>query len=189
MEESKHIKAQTHAVKSSGIVLKKKHIVIAVILLFVLVAGGVFVGLNWNNWFGNTSEAVDKNTPDIDPNAEDWQGTLPSDQGGNGTSDGIAIPGFKNLTFAADKKEQEVSFVNPEQNTCYFVISLILPDGTTVFKSKMIPPGKGLYKIELTKILTAGTYEKCVIKYETYKMDDTLAPQNGADVDVTLIVE
>lgn len=163
--------------------------ILLVLLVLLLIAGGVLVGLNWNNWFGPDTSQTDGNSPDIDPNAEDRQGTLPNGNDNGGTSDGIAIPGYKSITLKASVKEQSVSLVNPEQNNCYFVLSLILEDGTDIYKSKMIPPGKWLYKIELTKTLTAGTYENCTLKYETYRMDETLASMNGADVNVTLIVE
>ena len=39
-------------VEKDGIVLRKRHIVIIVILLLLLLFGGIFVGMNWNNWFG-----------------------------------------------------------------------------------------------------------------------------------------
>ena len=44
----------------------------------------------------------------------------------------IAIPGYESLDFKAGKKKQSVNFYNPEENTCYFRISLVLKvdDGT-----------------------------------------------------------
>ena len=39
-------------VEKDGIVLRKRHIVIIVILLLLLLFGGIFVGMNWNKWFG-----------------------------------------------------------------------------------------------------------------------------------------
>lgn len=169
--------------------IKKKHMVIAIILVIILVSGGVFVGLNWNYWFSPAALTMsdDKKTPDIDPNAEDYHDQLPNEEQG-GTTSGIAIPGYKSITLKAGTKSQEVALINPAQNNCYFVITLSLSDGTKLFTSKMIPPGKGIYHVDLTQTLKAGTYEKCTIKYDTFKMDDTLTPLNGADVALSLIV-
>ena len=81
-----------------------------------------------------------------------------------------------------------MNLYNPEVNGCYFVMSLLLPDGTEIWKSKMIAPGKGLYEITLSQTVSAGTYENSILKYECYKMDDSLTLLNGSEVKLTLEV-
>ena len=102
-------------------------------------------------------------------------------------TDTISIPGFE--TWAIDAGETKVStnFYNPEKNTCYFVISVILDNtGEKVYESKYIKPGQHLYEVELIRALEAGTY-KATLHYSTYSMTD-LAPMNGADVPFELVV-
>jgi len=123
--------------------------------------------------------------PDLDPNAVDWEGVQPQDTGG--VTQGIAIPGYKSITIDANKTDVKVNFQNPEGNPCYFVISLILDDGTVLYQSKMIEPGKGLYDITLSQALVPGEYS-ATVKYETYSLSDQ-TPMNGAEVQIKLIVQ
>jgi hypothetical protein len=123
--------------------------------------------------------------PDLDQGAVDWEGVKPQDTGG--VAAGIAIPGYKSITIAANQTDVKVNFNNPEGNPCYFVISLILDDGTVLYQSKMIEPGKGLYDITLTKALSPGQYG-ATVKYETYSLSDQ-TPMNGAEVQIALIAE
>lgn len=102
-------------------------------------------------------------------------------------TDTISIPGFETWTIDAGETKVSTNFYNPEKNTCYFVISVILDDtGETVYESKYIKPGQHLYEVELIKALEAGTY-KATLHYSTYSMTD-LAPMNGADVPFELVV-
>lgn len=125
------------------------------------------------------------NLPDLEEGAVDWQGVQQSDTGG--VAPGIAIPGYKSITIAANQTDVKVNFNNPEGNPCYFVISLVLDDGTVLYQSKMIEPGMGLYDITLTQTLTPGEYG-AKVKYETYSLSD-LTPMNGAEVQIVLIAE
>jgi hypothetical protein len=155
------------------------------LIIIALLSGGI---ASYYYWFDNNKNAQSEvKKPDIDKNAVDWNGALPNETKGGVTS-GIAIPGYKSIHLKANQKDQVVSFVNPEQNTCYFVISLQLADGTEIYKSKMIPPSKGLYKIVLSKALKAGTYAKALLKYECFNTDNNLTKLNGANVEVILEV-
>lgn len=100
-------------------------------------------------------------------------------------SDSISIPGYDTLTFAADQKEQEVQLHNPQDNTCYFKMSLILSDGTCIWTSDLLEPGKGFEKITLDKALEAGTYSDVTLKYECYSLKDQ-TQLNGAEIKLTI---
>lgn len=185
--------------EKQGIVLTKKTLAVIGIIILLLVVGGVAIGLNWNNWFGDDSPTSQMGTedtigtdkqPELDENAVVWQGEQPEhNPQTDGGQSGIAIPGYKSIVLKADQAQQSVNLYNPEVNDCYFVMSLLLPDGTEIWKSKMVAPGKGLYEIMLSQTVPAGTYENSTLKYECYKMDDSLTLLNGGEVKLTLEVE
>ena len=158
--------------------------VLLILLVVVLVAGGVFVGMNWNNWFGGDDTPV---TADLDENAEDYTGDRDVYQGEKNT-DTIDIPGFGSISLKAGVTEQSVNFYNPEQNTCYFQMSLLLSDGTELWKSDLVEPGKAIYNITLNQTLEAGEYENAVLKYECFSMNEEQTPLNGSEIELTLNV-
>lgn len=102
-------------------------------------------------------------------------------------TDNIAIPGFETWTIDAGQTKVSTNFYNPEENTCYFVLSVILDDtGETIYESKYLKPGQHLYEVELEKALKVGTYQ-ATLHYSTYSMLD-YTPLNGADVPFSLVV-
>ena len=103
-----------------------------------------------------------------------------------GVAAGIAIPGYKSITIDANQTDVKVNFQNPANNPCYFVISLVLDDGTVLYESKMIEPGKGLYDITLTQALVPGEYG-AMVKYETYSLSDLTPMNGGGRLRITLI--
>ena len=124
----------------------------------------------------------------------------------------IAIPGFESLEFKAGTKKQSVSFYNPEENTCYFRISLVLEQGNgaetgnasgdapgngqgasgsaeseaVLWTSDLIEPGENIKSIDLTRELKSGEYP-AVLKYECFSLKDE-TPLNGSKVELTLKV-
>ena len=114
----------------------------------------------------------------------------------------ISIPGYESLSFKAGKKKQSVNFYNPEENTCYFRISLVLKsdNGTeaggtaadseakeeTLWISGRLEPGESIKSIDLTKGLESGEYP-AVLKYECFSLKDE-TPLNGSKVELTLKV-
>lgn len=133
-----------------GVTISGRALAVIVLVAALLVGGGVVVGLHWNEWFGAGGTA---RQADLDEDAVDWAGageerTLTGDG-----QPGIAIPGYQSITLKADTLDQQVNLFNPDGNDCYFVMSLILPDGTVIWTSKMVEPGKGLYSITLTSRL------------------------------------
>ncbi|WP_143315265.1 hypothetical protein [Clostridium sp. HBUAS56017] len=166
--------------KNSYVVLKKNllplRIVITLICLAIILFG-IYYASNLDD--SKTQDSI----IDIDPNAIDNDPNSQVNTSGNG----IQIPGFKILNIAADNKNAQVGFSNPQGNPCYFVVSLILEDGTELYKSKMIPPGKGIYNILLEKTLPKGEYNG-ILKYETYGVDG-LNPMNGANLKLTVAVK
>lgn len=100
----------------------------------------------------------------------------------------LSIPGFKELKLKANQTEQNVYFYNPTQNDCYFVVALIVDD-VTYYTSERLSPGTELTNITLTQAIPAGTYERAILRYSCYDMNDSTKELNGADVIVKLEVE
>ena len=103
-------------------------------------------------------------------------------------ADSIAIPGYEGITLKADSKEQEIGFPNPAQNTCYFQISLILEDGTTLWQSELVKPGEVSEPITLNEPLAAGVYPNSLLKFDCYTMDGSMRSLNGAATKMTIHV-
>lgn len=162
---------------------KSIKVLFLILLAVVLVGGGIFAGMNWNRWFGEEPAA----TADVDSNTEEYTGDRDTYTGKKNT-DTIDIPGFDGMNLKANTKEQSVNLYNPEQNTCYFQMSLLLPDGTQLWKSGLVEPGKAVYEITLNQTLEAGEYENATLKYECFAMDEEQTPLNGSEIKLTLNV-
>lgn len=76
---------------------------------------------------------------------------------------------------------------NPSGNTCYLKATVMLDDGTTLYTSGLLEPGKGFESITLTQTLTTGSYDARV-HYQAYTLDDKKTPLNSADSAFTLTV-
>lgn len=127
-----------------------------------------------------------KSQTPIAPQAEDYISTSSTV---DKNKDSISIPGYEGLTLQANSLQQNISLKNPSQNTCYFVISLCLEDGTVLWESDYIQPGCNSTPIKLTKELQAGTYPNAVLKYSCFKMNQEKTPLNGAKTKLTLRVK
>jgi len=117
------------------------------------------------------------------------ESTTPSSGTPGVTSDGsIAIPGYESIQLTADTTKQAVSMMNPAENNCIFIITLYLPDGTLLWESDEIKPGKASEPIKLTTPLASGVYEQCIVHYSCYDMDKKRTPLNNAEIKLSLIV-
>ena len=175
----------------SQIVISKKTLIIALIVLLLLIAGAVTVALNWNNWFGSAPDGPSSSQTgdlDIDENAGDWNGQKLPDKTDDAPAAGIKIPGYPSITLPANQETVNVALLNPEGNPCYFTFELVLKDtGETLYQSKLVPPGQAITEITMSKALPAGEY-KATIKITTTSLADGSA-MNGANVETVLIVK
>lgn len=119
------------------------------------------------------------------PNGE----TVPQSDSVEKRTDSIAIPGYEGITLKANSKEQEIGFPNPAQNTCYFQISLMLEDGTMLWRSELVAPGEVSDPITLEEPLEAGVYPNALLKFDCYTMDGAMRALNGAATKMTLHVK
>ncbi len=158
--------------------------VIIILILLLLIAGGVVIGVNYDKWFGGYSDTGGFK-PDIDENAGEYEGQKPTDAGGEAV--GIKIPGYPSIPLMENDKTAYVALLNPEGNPCYFVFDIVLKDtGESIYTSKMVPPGKLINEVTLSKGFSKGEYP-ATIKISTYSLTDGSA-MNGANVETVLKV-
>lgn len=175
----------------SQIVISKKTLSLSLIVLLLLIVGVVTLALNWNNWFGDVPDGPSSSQTgdlDIDPGADDWDGEKLPDKTDDAPAAGIKIPGYPSITLPKDQKTVNVALLNPEGNPCYFTFEIVLKDtGESLYKSKLVPPGKAITEITMSKALPAGEYD-ATIKITTTSVADGSA-MNGANVETVLIVK
>lgn len=103
-----------------------------------------------------------------------------------GSGESIDIPGYEALTFKADSREQSVYLPNPKENAAYFVMTLTLEGGETLWTGKALYPGEAYTGIRLKKPLKAGEYA-AKLHYDCFSVSDN-TPLNGAEVKLNLTV-
>ena len=175
----------------SQIVISKKTLSLSLIVLLLLIVGVFVLALNWNHWFADVPEGPSSSQTgnlDIDENAGDWNGGKLPDKTDNAPAAGIKIPGYPSITLPKDQKTVNVALLNPEGNPCYFTFEIVLKDtGESIYKSKLVPPGKAITEITMSRALSAGEYN-ATIKITTTSVADGSA-MNGANVETVLIVK
>lgn len=103
------------------------------------------------------------------------------------SSGSIAIPGYEKLVMKAGQLTQNIELFNPEENECYMVIEILSPNGTRLYKTGMLEPGKGIDKFEISRELEIGTYEGAILKYSNYDLMN-MQELNGAETNFILEV-
>lgn len=101
----------------------------------------------------------------------------------------IAIPGYEAIHLQADTTKQTLAFRNPEENNCYFLITLELEDGTVLWQSDLVEPGKISKPVVLNQPLAVGTYSNAVLRYACFSFDSDKKPLNGAETKLAIFVE
>lgn len=161
---------------------KQKKVLISVITAVLVFLITVILVFSMNNQPKKSPSPV--NNLDIDSNAINVSDTSSIPQA---STTNISIPGYKEIVVEANQKEVSVPFYNPKENGVYFVISLSLDDGTEIYESKLIEPGKGVNKITLLKPFKEGSYN-AILSYKTFNLADK-TPRNGANLKVKIIAE
>lgn len=101
----------------------------------------------------------------------------------------IDFPGFERLRLKADSETQTLRLTNPPANACYFQISIVMEDGTELWKSGLVEPGYYSEPATLTRPLAPGIYENATVLYQTFTMDGSMTPLNGGSINVLLDVQ
>lgn len=153
--------------------MKRMYLIVIIVLLLLLVAIGVCLYMSHKP---DTPIAEVRGVLLEDPAAVNIGGGK-SEQKGDDAS--ISIPGFDKLTIMSGEKTVGCEIFNPVGNPCYFVAVVSLEDGTELYRSGLIAPGKAIYKMTLPEPLFAGTYN-ATLTYHCYSLDSTRSELNGA---------
>ena len=157
--------------------MKKNKKVIAVVAILLIVLAGLTI---WK------MSAPKGEVTSFQPEFEEGQEQATSE---GGIEAGIKIPGYSVIPVNAGSKEVSIDLTNPEENNVYFQITFLLgEEKEQIYQSKLIRPGDHLYNITLDRELEAGSYD-LTIQYDTFAMDESYSPRNGATVNCVLEVK
>ncbi len=121
----------------------------------------------------------------IEEDAEDWDGTVPSDDSVAGAAEDIEIVGYERITVT--KENPYVQLINPTGNTVYFKYAIMAPDKQkVVMTTNLIPPGKYV-QWNAREDLLPGEYDVPLL-LSTYDLT-TQAPCNGANLHIHITVQ
>lgn len=157
--------------------------ILKIVIVALILCGGIVTGVFISQKM-NSREPVNGSL-ELDEDTQDWTGNQKT-YSGEAREESIDIPGFDAMNLKAGESVQSVNLYNPEENQCYFRISIVLDDGV-LWQSGLISPGKGLYEIELNSVLEEGSYP-AVLKYECFSMNEEKTPLNGAELSIQLNV-
>ncbi len=159
---------------SNTIILKKSHLAIGAVVLMALLVGAVLLGMSLN-----------RGKDGIDPSAVPYTGAYSSTAP---SADQIALPGYSDIVFPADRRDVQIVLPNPEGNSCYFVFSLVLNDNQEeLYRSGLIPPGMAVTNIRLSRPLDVGVYDMRIC-IEPLSLDEQ-TPLNGGVYETVLTVK
>ncbi len=158
----------------SGIVLTKAWI--AILAVVVVALSGAMIG------FGMLINERKNDPWRIESGLTDYGDFSPS----NGASDQIVIPGYGDVLLEADTRDVMLVLPNPASNPCYFRFSILLKEShEVIYSSGLVPPGKAIEALTLKRDFPKGDYP-AVIQIETFSLDRSRTPLNGANVEVVL---
>lgn len=123
--------------------------------------------------------------PDLEPGLEKFKAAngLPDGYGENS----FIIPAYNQIYMPAGGEEASVALWNPEKNRVYFKFVILLDtDGSTIFESKLVPPGMALRKIHFTRSFEKGSYP-ITIRVRTYDVEEYEQELNNGEIKTSLI--
>ncbi len=127
----------------------------------------------------------------IDPDEE--SGT--ANRHDNTLEQGVVIVGRDSMIFSADTKEQEVSFVNPGENSQMYYLTFEIrlydingQDYEVLYTSGLVEPEKSINHITLSRKLEKGKYD-AVIHVQPYRMNEDKTLTNNVDMRIKLLVK
>lgn len=92
------------------------------------------------------------------------------------TQASVSIPAVTGIALESGNLTQTINLSNPSGNTCAFVISLYLADGTIMFHTEPIYPGNTADTVMLSRELSCGHYTNAVLVYDCYSADGAMKP-------------
>ncbi|MBQ8431323.1 MAG: hypothetical protein IJX28_00415 [Clostridia bacterium] len=163
---------------ATGIVIKKAHLILGIVIAVALIIGGFL--------FGFFLSRDEESGLRVDPNAQNYGNVQGFPE--NTTTDGISVPGYSKVVFPANETDVKMVLLNPEGNPCYFRFTLTLTQtGEVLAQTNLVPPGMAVTDLTLSRKLEAGEYELEIL-IESFSLDQGFTPMNGAKVNTVLYV-
>lgn len=156
---------------------KTKKILIGLVILLVLIGSVIAVVL-----FLKSREKEASGGTEV----VDWDAEI-EDEDQGGSEEGILIPGYDTVVMNAGQNILQMSIGNPKENTCYMKVAICLEDGTVLYESEILAPGKGVNEITCQEVPEAGEYA-AIARFECFRDEQATQMLNGADSAFTLIV-
>ena len=153
--------------------------ILIILLLLIILGLGAFIVYQMNQ-----KEEIAGSSAHIDKNASEWDDGIDNNTEIEGR---ILVSGYSGATLKAGETKLALRIGNPAENTCYLQATLQLEDGTILYESGLIEPGKGYDEIELTEPLEVGEYD-AFVHYQGYSMDEGYEKLNSCDSAFTLKV-
>lgn len=172
---------------SKGFFIKLWHLIIAIVVVVALVAGGIYLGSLLGADSEQEQEEV-KNTEQEEISTQDV--TTPITDNTPGEPERITLPGYPPFDIDANSREIAMVLQNPDGNPCYFQYTLTIVElGEEIYRSALIAPGESpTQQIALNQPLAKGIYT-LRIAIDTFSLTDGTTPMNGGVQEVTLTVK
>ncbi|MGN0569264.1 MAG: hypothetical protein ACI4N4_02015 [Candidatus Fimenecus sp.] len=131
-------------------------------------------------------------TPDIPDLISEWIPNIDENIGNKVDGEkvkagNIKINGFSKWTVPAGQTENiSVPFTNPKENRCYFQFTITLDEtGEVLYESQLVPPGEGIYSVNINRPLDAGNYDATI--FITTKDVETGGDMNSCKFNTTIM--
>lgn len=175
IEDAVSAQPLTQIAGTAGVfVIPKAAIIIVAVLIPLVIAMSVGAGI----WYANRKEDPWR----VESGLVDYGGFSTE----TGSSDQIVIPGYGEILLDADTRDVMLILPNPSGNPCYFRFSILLKEsGEVIYTSGLVPPGKAIGELRLKRALSEGNYP-ATIQIETFSLDESHTPMNGANVETVL---
>lgn len=154
------------------------------IITGILILGIILLSAAVILYFRQSEERQTDSSAYIDENASDWDSQIDSEEPETGK---MLIPGYSSASMKSGETMLKLRVGNPEENSCYLKATVQLEDGTVLFESDLLKPGKGFEEIELNQTLEAGTYQ-AMVHYQGYSLEENPQELNSMDSAFTLTV-
>ena len=147
------------------------------IVIFLLILLILFVGILAYIIIKDKNQEMVGSSAHIDRDATEWDDGIDNENESEGR---ILVPGYSGAKMKNGDKVLNLRIGNPKENTCYLQATLQLADGTVLYESGLIEPGKGYDSVELNQTLGVGEYE-AFVHYQGYSMDESKEQLNSCD--------
>ena len=154
--------------------MKRKTYNLIIVLMILILGAGLFIIYQ----LMQKKDPVAGSSAQIAEDASEWDDGIENEE--EEITGRILVPGYSGATIKEGDTILALRIGNPKENTCYLQATLQLEDGTVLYESGLIEPGKGYDTIELSESLEEGEYN-AMVHYQGYSMDESREMLNSCD--------